>query len=161
MNKLKTLKEIERITQEAHKKGYKIVATNGCFDIIHVGHVRNLAEAKKLGDILIVGINSDVSVRAIKGPKRPIVSEKERAEVLAGLESVDYVFIFSEPTPFNWIKKLRPNIHVKGGGKDVRNHPEFLNQQRVIEQGGGKFVLLKHADGKSTSKIIEKIIASK
>ena len=157
MTKVKTVKEVLAIAHKARKQGKKIVATNGCFDILHVGHVRNLAAAKKLGDLLVVGVNSDASVRTSKGASRPVISQKERAEVLAGLESVDYVFIFNDRTPFSWIKKLRPHIHVKGAGKDVITNPDFLEQKHVIESYGGKFVLLPHHNGKSTSGIVRKI----
>lgn len=157
MKNIKTLKAILAIAEKARKQGKKIVATNGCFDILHVGHVRNLAAARKLGDVLIVGINSDASVRTSKGKTRPIVPQKERAEVLASLAGVDYVFVFNGRTPFAWIKKLKPHIHVKGAGKDVLANPDFLEQKRVIESYGGKFVLLPHHSGKSTSNIVRSI----
>ncbi|OHA89211.1 MAG: hypothetical protein A2741_00250 [Candidatus Zambryskibacteria bacterium RIFCSPHIGHO2_01_FULL_43_27] len=158
MKKIQSLEKILYITNKARKRGKKIVSTNGCFDILHIGHIRNLVAAKKLGDLLIVGINSDSSVRVNKGSLRPIVPAQERAEVIAALGSVDYVFIFSGTTPFSWIKKLRPHIHVKGGGEDIKKHPNFWAQKRVIEGGGGKFILLRHIKGKSTSRIINKMI---
>lgn len=158
MKKIIKLKDVVAIARVARRAGKKIVATNGCFDILHVGHVRNLQAAKKLGDLLIVGINSDASVRGSKGPSRPIVPERERAELLAALDAVDYVFIFGARTPFAWIKELRPDIHVKGGGEDIRNHPDFQAQKHFIEQGGGRFVLLPHVEGKSTTKIISRIM---
>jgi len=147
------------VAAAARKRGKKIVTTNGCFDILHVGHVRNLAAAKKLGDVLIVGINSDASVRRNKGPSRPLVPARERAEILAALSVVDYVFIFGEETPFSWIKKLRPHFHVKGGGEDVKNHPDFAEQKHVVEQSGGRLVLVPHVKGKSTSILVHKIRA--
>lgn len=156
-HKIKSLKGVLQMAAAARKAGKKIVATNGCFDILHVGHVRNLSAAKKLGDVLIVGINSDASVRRNKGPSRPVVGERERAEVLAGLESVDYVFIFHERTPFSWIKKLRPHVHVKGGGKDIKNHPDFAVQKQVVQASGGRLVLLPHTKGHSTSALVRKI----
>ena len=140
----------------AHRKGKRIVATHGCFDILHVGHVRNLEASKKLGDLLIVGINSDASVRRIKGPARPIVPARERAEVLAGLAAVDYVFIFSGSTPFSWIGQLPTHVHVKGGGEDVRSHPRFNEMKSVIESGGNRLVLVPHHAGRSSSAIIRK-----
>ena len=97
-NKVKTLKEILEITRKAKKEGLTIVTTNGCFDLLHVGHIRNLKFTKKLGDLLIVGVNSDKSVKTNKGLSRPIVPEKERAEIIEALESVNYVFIFNEPS---------------------------------------------------------------
>jgi D-glycero-beta-D-manno-heptose 1-phosphate adenylyltransferase len=160
MKKVLPLSQVLKVAANARKAGKTIVATNGCFDILHVGHIRNLAAAKKLGDILVVGINSDLSVRRNKGPLRPIVPERERAEMLAALSSVDYVFIFGEKTPFTWIKKVKPHIHVKGGGKDILAHPDLPAQKKTLDSIGAKFVLLKHADGKSTSNIIKKIRAS-
>jgi rfaE bifunctional protein nucleotidyltransferase chain/domain len=158
MGKVQKFEDIRKAIDAARKKGKKIVATNGCFDIIHVGHVRNLQAAKKLGDILVVGINSDASVRTNKDHTRPIVPARERAEVIAALDPVDYVFIFSGRTPFSWIKKLKPHIHVKGGGKDILSHPDLAAQRAAIEEGGGKFVLLPHHSGRSTSALIRKII---
>lgn len=143
--------------EAARKQGKKIVTTNGCFDILHVGHVRNLEEASCLGDILVVGINSDASIRKNKGPTRPIIGERERAEMLAALEVVDYVFIFSGRTPNTWIRKLRPHIHVKGGGKDSATHPDLPAQRCVVERAGGKLVLVTHHKGRSTTSLIEKI----
>lgn len=160
MKKIYTLAEIKKIVEKARKEKKSIVATNGCFDILHVGHVRNFEEAKKLGDILIVGINSDASVRNNKGPSRPIVPEKERAEIVASLKPVDYVFIFSGRTPFAWIHTLKPDIHVKGGGEDIKTHPDYPKHKDTVEKAGGKMVLLKHHDGLSTSAIIEKISRS-
>ncbi len=154
--KTKSFNDILRLILPLRKKGKIIVATNGCFDILHVGHIRNLAAAKRMGDILIVGINSDASVKKNKGPARPIVPARERAEMLAALEAIDYVFIFSGKTPFTWIRKLKPDIHVKGG--DVVAHPDFLTQKRAIEKVGGRFVILPHITGKSTTRIINKIV---
>jgi len=157
-NKICTLREIEKIAAGARREGKRVVTTNGCFDILHVGHVRNLKTAKTLGDILIVGINSDASVRKHKGPSRPIIPARERAEMLASLASVDHVFIFSGRTIFSWVKKIKPNIHVKGGGADILAHPDFSPQKKVIEENGGKLVLIPHVKGKSTSQIIQKIL---
>lgn len=159
--KVLPLSAIVKAVAQAKREGKTIVATNGVFDILHVGHIRNLTAAKKLGDVLVVGINSDASVRKNKGPSRPIVPEKERAEMLAALESVSHVFIFKEKTPFNWIRKIKPHIHVKGGGKDVLAHPDFPAQQRVLKAIKARFVLLSHADGKSTTRLIEKITGKK
>ena len=158
MNKVKTLKEVLRATKAARKAGKKIVATNGCFDIMHVGHITSFTQAKKLGDILVVGINSDASVRTNKGDLRPIISERDRAEVVAALRVVDHVFIFPEKTPFSWMKKMRPDIQVKG--IDTKNHPDFAAQKRTVEKIGAKFVLLPLVKGKSTTKIIDKIVRS-
>lgn len=160
MGKIHTLKEVLEIAETARNAGKTIVATNGCFDIIHIGHVRNLEAAKALGDLLIVGINSDASVRIGKGYSRPIVSEQERAEVIASLKAVDYVFIFNERTPFSWISELRPDIHTKGGGEDIVSHPDFAKQKDVVEAGGGTLVLTPHHGGHSTTSIVEKILRS-
>jgi len=160
MGKVLTFKKVLAATETARAKKKKVVATNGCFDLLHVGHVRNLKDAKALGDILVVGINSDASVQANKGPTRPIVPAKERAEVIAALECVDYVFIFSGRTPFSWIKKLRPHIHVKGGGSDIRRHPDFPTQKKIVEDSGGKLVLIPHHKGRSTTSLIGKIVQS-
>ncbi|MDO8408433.1 MAG: adenylyltransferase/cytidyltransferase family protein [bacterium] len=146
-----------RVAENARRAGKRVVSTNGCFDMLHVGHVRYLAAAKKLGDVLIVGVNSDTSVRENKGPSRPLVRARERAEILAALECVDYAFTFPGRTPCPWIKKLRPDIHVKGGGKDVPLHPDFPAMKAAVEQAGGRLVLVAHTPEHSTSALIRKI----
>ena len=131
----------------------KVVFTNGCFDIIHAGHIAYLEEAKSLGDILVVGLNSDSSVKRLKGEKRPIVSENERKYVLESIKFIDYVFIFEEDTPYNLIKSIRPDILVKGGDWDIS---EIVGADIVLENGGEvKKLLFK--EGLSTSNIIEKM----
>lgn len=155
--KIHTFAEVLRLVEKDRRQGKKIVATNGCFDIVHVGHIRNLSDAKALGDVLVVGINSDSSVRKNKGPTRPIVPAVERAEVIASLRSVDYVFVFAGRTPFSWIRALRPHIHVKGAGADVQSHPDFPAQKKAVEAGGGKLVLIEHHNGRSTTSIVRKI----
>lgn len=157
MKKALSLSEVVRVASKARKAGKTVVATNGCFDILHVGHIRNLAAAKALGDMLIVGVNSDSSVRKNKGPSRPIVPERERVEMLAALESVDYVLIFKEKTPFSWITKVKPHVHVKGGGQDVVVQPDFIKQKKLLRQMGSKLVLVPHSKGKSTSNLVKKI----
>lgn len=157
MSRVMTIAEVLRAVREDRRRGKRIVATNGCFDILHVGHVRNLEEAKKLGDVLVVGINSDASVRANKGDTRPIVPARERAEIIATLKPVDYVFVFSGRTPFAWIKKLRPDIHVKGGGADIIAHPDFAAHKKTVEEAGGRMVLIQHHQGRSTTDLISKI----
>jgi rfaE bifunctional protein nucleotidyltransferase chain/domain len=156
MSRIYTLEEVIQATNEAREKGLTIVATNGCFDIVHVGHVRNLYDAKSHGDVLVVGINSDSSVQVNKGPLRPIIPERERAEVIASLEPVDYVFIFDERTPDEWMKKVRPHIHVKA--EDAIHHPDYPQQKKTLESLGGKFVHVKLQTGRSTSNIIQRII---
>ncbi len=145
----KLKKEIDRLRNE----GKKIVFTNGCFDILHVGHTRYLKEAKKQGDILILGLNSDESVKALKGEKRPLIPEKERADVIASLESVDYVTIFHELTPLELIEYLRPDVLVKGGDW---KEDEVVGRESV-GKWGGKVIIIPEIKGSSTTNIIEKI----
>ena len=154
-NKIKTREELKLEVWKARRHGKKVVTTNGCFDILHVGHLRYLQEAKRLGDILIVAINSDDSVRAIKGSKRPLVPENERAEILAALECVDYVMIFPELDPIQFLNELRPDIHVKGGDYS----PDQVIERETVESLGGKLRLMPGAPGKSTSDLIELIVA--
>lgn len=135
------------------KQRLRVVFTNGCFDILHEGHVRYLAEAKSLGDKLIVGLNSDASVTKLKGPSRPINTSKSRAIVLAGLESVDAVIVFEEETPFKLISLLHPDILVKGGDWKTE---DIVGSDIVIEHGGKVFSLSFH-EGYSTTLIEEKI----
>jgi D-beta-D-heptose 7-phosphate kinase/D-beta-D-heptose 1-phosphate adenosyltransferase len=135
------------------RKNKKVVFTNGCFDIIHIGHARYLKEAKDCGDILVVGLNSDESVKRLKGNSRPIISENDRAEMLSHLESVDFVIIFNEETPLNLIKKVKPDVLVKGGDWEI---DQIVGSKFVLENGG-KVKSLSFIDGISTSKIIEKI----
>jgi len=130
----------------------KIVFTNGCFDWLHVGHVRYLQEAKSLGDILVIGVNSDDSVRRLKGPSRPVQEESDRAEILAALDAVDYTTIFSEDTPLQLIKKVRPDVLVKGGDWKIEN----IVGSDVVQAYGGKVHSLKFVSGKSTTRLIDK-----
>ena len=148
------LEELIRHINKLKKEGKKIVFTNGCFDILHIGHIRYLEETKKLGDVLIVGVNSDESVKALKGNGRPVVHDEERAEMLSALRFVDYVIIFHETTPEYLIEQLKPDIHVKGGDYTIEEIPE----SKLVESLGGKTVILKEIEGKSTSDIIQKII---
>ena len=127
--------------------------TNGCFDILHVGHVRYLSEARALGDILVIGMNNDRSVRRLKGAGRPLVGERERAEVLAALEMVDYVTVFGEDTPAELIAELRPDILVKGG--DYR--AEEVVGKEIVEASGGRVAIIPLVKGRSTTGIIEEI----
>lgn len=131
----------------------KVVFTNGCFDILHVGHLRYLAEAKRQGDILIVGVNSDGSVKRLKGEDRPINGEADRAEMLCGLKSVDYAVIFKEDTPEKLIEELKPSIHVKGGDYTKEDLPET----KIVESYGGEVRILSFVEGKSTTNIVKKI----
>jgi len=146
---IKTLKEIDELSKELKQKGKKIVFTNGCFDILHVGHVKYLEIAKSFGDVLILGLNSDSSVRKLKGPSRPVNTEDDRAYILAALESVDYVVLFENDTPYELIKTISPHTLVKGGdyeGKDVIGQ-ELVEELRLVE-----FV-----EGRSTTRTIQRI----
>ena len=134
--------------------GKKIVFTNGCFDILHVGHVRYLGKAKKLGDVLIVAVNSDSSVRKIKGEKRPLVPEGERAEILASLAAVDYVILFQEETPLTLIESLQPDVLVKGGDWDA----EKVVGRESVQKWGGSVKIIPEVKGASTTNIVAKII---
>ena len=135
-------------------RGYKkIVFTNGCFDILHAGHVSYLFQAKKLGDILVVGINSDTSIKRIKGKKRPIIPEEARALLVASLYFVDYVTVFEEDTPIELIKAIKPHIHVKGGDYIAEELPEY----QTIKDIGGEVKILPLLKGVSTTNIIEEI----
>ncbi len=130
----------------------KIVFTNGCFDLLHVGHVRYLEQAKALGDILIVGINSDASVKTLKGPTRPVQNESDRAEILASLKAVDHTVIFSEETPLLLIQQVRPNLLVKGG--DWK--PDQIVGSDFVLANGGEVKSLQFIQGRSTTSIIQK-----
>jgi rfaE bifunctional protein nucleotidyltransferase chain/domain len=134
-------------------KEKKIVFTNGCFDIIHKGHVAYLVEAKKLGDLLVIGLNSDASVRRLKGPERPINNELDRQYVMSQLKPVDFVEIFTEDTPLNLILKIMPKILVKGGDWKIE---QIVGGKEVVEAGGEVFSL-NFVDGYSTTSIIHKI----
>jgi len=151
--KIKSLSEIAKIAKRARDRGLKVVTTNGCFDLIHVGHIRNLERAKSLGDVLIVGINSDNSVRKLKGKNRPIVAAKERAEVVGSLSSVDYVFIFGDLAPTRWLAKVKPNIHIKGGDRKIHE----IVERHLLKKIGAKLIFLPIRKGSSTSALIEKI----
>lgn len=151
MKKLKDRQEIKRICDKLRKEGKRIVFTNGCFDILHAGHVRYLEQARKLGDVLIVGLNSDRSVSGLK-PGRPVNGEHNRAAVLSGLAAVDYVVIFHEKTPYNLIKAVRPDMLVKGG--------DWKKAEIVGSDIAKETLSLPYVKGLSTSRIIEKILAS-
>lgn len=148
-----TKKDFEAIRKKTVDEGLKIVFTNGCFDIIHRGHIEYLNEAKSLGGFLVVGLNSDSSVRKLKGPERPVVNETDRAFVLSSLKAVDAVIIFDEETPYELIKFVRPDFLVKGG--DWKK--EDIVGSDVVEGYGGKVISLKFVDSYSTSSFISKI----
>ncbi|MFA5116070.1 MAG: D-glycero-beta-D-manno-heptose 1-phosphate adenylyltransferase [Candidatus Omnitrophota bacterium] len=152
-NKIKTANALKKRLISLKKEGKRIVFTNGCFDILHYGHVKYLQEAKNKGDILVVAVNSDSSVKKLKGPFRPIVGQKNRTRVLSALESVDFVTIFSEDTPLKLIKLLRPDILVKGGDWDKKS----IVGGRLVESWGGKVISLPYVKDQSTTNIIDKI----
>ena len=152
--KIKTIQELLPLLAILRAAGRKIVFTNGCFDIIHTGHTRYLAIARSFGDILVVAVNSDASVRAIKGDKRPINSHAERAETLAALESVDFVTVFEDLDPHRIISALQPDVLVKGGDWPI----EKIIGRDVVEARGGKVVNVPYVEGASTTGIIEKIL---
>lgn len=154
--KIKDRDKIKEISKRLKIENKKIVFTNGCFDILHIGHTRLFNYAKQQGDILILGLNTDASIKRIKGPKRPVVTEKERAEILAELKSIDYVVFFDESTPVDIIKELKPDVIVKGGDynpKDYKKMPEA----KVVHDYGGKVCIFNTLEGKATTNIIEKI----
>jgi len=152
--KIRKKEDLRRIVEGLKEKGKRIVFTNGCFDLIHLGHIRCLEKAKSLGDILVVGVNSDRSVRSLKGPERPILQEEERAEILSGLGCVDYVTIFDEPTPLELISSLQPDVLAKGGDWAK----ETTVGREVVERSGGEVVIIPFVEGTSTSNIIETIL---
>ncbi len=137
----------------ARRAGRRIAFTNGCFDLLHPGHIRSLEEARSLADALIVAINSDRSVREMKGPGRPLVSENERAEVLAALEAVDWVVIFDEPTPQSLIAEILPDVLVKGGDWG----PNEIVGREEVEAAGGRVVRIPIEPGYSTTDIVRRI----
>lgn len=134
------------------RAGRKIVFTNGCFDLLHVGHVRYLQEARRLGDLLVVGVNSDASTKRLKGPTRPIQNENDRAEILAALACVDYTVVFEEDTPAELIRRVKPDILVKGGDWKI----DRIVGGDFVQSYGGEVMSLQFVDGKSTTKLIEK-----
>jgi rfaE bifunctional protein nucleotidyltransferase chain/domain len=152
------MKTIERqqaagLAVQLKKQHQVVVLTNGCFDILHVGHVRYLRAARELGDCLIVGLNSDASVQRLKGSNRPVNQQEDRAEVLGGLAAVDYVVIFDEPTAEALVKEIQPDIYVKGGDYAVQQLPEA----KIVAGYGGKTVLIPEVPGRSTTDLIRKI----
>jgi rfaE bifunctional protein nucleotidyltransferase chain/domain len=153
--KIKTLDELIALRGGWSREGRKVVWTNGCFDLIHAGHARSLHDAKSLGDILIVGINSDAGVRAVKGESRPLMCEQDRAELLAAFADVDYVTIFHEPDPSLALSRLRPDIHCKGAEYAGGARP--VPEQAVVESYGGEVRFLPVHPGRSTSDLIERI----
>jgi rfaE bifunctional protein nucleotidyltransferase chain/domain len=153
--KLRTLEELAALRARWAADGKKVVWTNGCFDILHAGHVRSFRDAKALGDILVVGLNSDASVRAIKGNRRPVMCEADRAEVVAALEPVDYVTIFGDLDPVAVLATLRPDIHCKGSEYEDGSRP--VPERETVSGYGGEIRFLPFHPGRSTTQMIERI----
>jgi D-beta-D-heptose 7-phosphate kinase/D-beta-D-heptose 1-phosphate adenosyltransferase len=135
----------------------KVVFTNGCFDLIHYGHIQYLQKAKKLGDWLVLGLNSDASVKKLKGAGRPVLNENDRAHIMAALDCVDQVVLFGEPTPLKLIKSIKPDILVKGGDYTVNR----IVGHKEVKKWGGRAVTIPYQEGKSTSGVIKQIVESR
>ena len=148
-----SLEEASVLRAEAAEQGRRLVFTNGCFDLLHVGHVRYLKEASQQGDLLIVGLNDDRSARTVKGPGRPFVVQEERAEILASLECVDYVVIFGESTAEGLVETLKPDVYVKGGNYRLEDLPEA----KAVARYGGQVYLTSLIPHRSTSSLISSI----
>lgn len=155
MRKVMAAPELARQLARLRRAGKRIVFTNGCFDLIHPGHVRYLRTARRLGDVLVVGLNSDASVRRLKGPSRPIVPQRARCEVMAALEMVDFVTVFREDTPYELIRRLQPDVLVKGG--DWK--PSQIVGADLVRARGGTVRSLPFARGFSTSRLVQRIEA--
>jgi len=155
MNKIRDWKTLKREVDRLRREGKKIAFTNGCFDILHVGHTRYLRQAREMGDVLVLALNSDASVRNIKGDKRPLIPQDERADLLACLEFVDFVTIFDEPTPLELILFLKPDVLIKGG--------DWAEEQVVgreeVKSWGGTVAIIPEIPGASTTNIVEKILS--
>jgi D-beta-D-heptose 7-phosphate kinase/D-beta-D-heptose 1-phosphate adenosyltransferase len=153
-SKIKNLDVLTAIIASEKARGKKVVFTNGCFDLLHAGHVKYLQKARSLGDLLVMGLNSDASVRRLKGEKRPLIGEDERAHILAALDCIDYVVIFEQDTPLELITALKPHILAKGGDYTA----DGVVGKDVVEAYGGRVELVTFVDGKSTTNIIERIL---
>lgn len=154
--KIRSRESLSRILEGEKQKGRTVVFTNGCFDLLHVGHVKYLQQARRQGDLLVLGLNSDESIRRLKGEKRPLIGQDERAHILAALHCVDYVVVFDEDTPFELISVLRPDILVKGGDYT----PDTVVGRDLVEGWGGRVEIIRFVDGKSTTGIIDRILES-
>ena len=152
--KVKSLSALKKTISLLKKKGKKIVFTNGCFDLVHYGHVMYLERAKSNGDILVVGVNSDASVKRIKGDSRPLVNQSDRVKVVAALACVDYVVIFNEDTPLDLISSLKPHILIKGADWAKQD----IVGADIVKSHGGKVLTIKLAEGRSTTNLIRKIV---
>ncbi|MFV0338650.1 MAG: adenylyltransferase/cytidyltransferase family protein [Chthoniobacterales bacterium] len=152
--KIMSLSELTEVSRRLKAEGKRLVLTNGCFDILHAGHVRYLQAARECGDALAVALNGDTSVRQLKGPQRPINSEEDRAEVLAGLQAVDYITIFPDVRATQVIEKVRPGVYAKGGDYT----PETLeaSEANALKNCGSEIVILPELKGRSTSNILKR-----
>ena len=153
-DKVKSLAAAVRVVRRAQAASRRVVFTNGCFDLLHAGHVKYLQKARNLGDLLVLGLNSDASVRRLKGTKRPLIDQDERAHLLAALDCIDYVVIFDEDTPLNLITALKPLVLAKGGDYSL----DGVVGRDVVEAYGGRVELVTFVDGKSTTNIIERVL---
>jgi rfaE bifunctional protein nucleotidyltransferase chain/domain len=153
-SKILNLSDLVKVLESLREAGKRIVFTNGCFDILHAGHVRYLTAARSKGDALILGLNSDVSVKSIKPENRPIVSQDQRAEVLAGLACVDYITIFDEPDPLVLIQTIKPDVLIKGADW---KETDIIGSD-VVKSYGGKVIRIEVVPGISTSRIIQRIL---
>lgn len=154
--------ELGRVCAELHALGKRIVFTNGCFDILHLGHVTYLEAAAALGDVLVVGVNADASVRELKGPRRPIVPEHDRAAIIAALRAVDYVSIFSEETPYDLIRVVQPDVLVKGGDYDpvAGEGSRYIVGSDVVRARGGEVRVINLVEGRSTTDVVGRVLAA-
>ncbi|MCX7879939.1 MAG: D-glycero-beta-D-manno-heptose 1-phosphate adenylyltransferase [Ignavibacteria bacterium] len=148
-----TFEEIKKTSEKLRLEGKIIVFTNGCFDLLHLGHLYYLQEAKKLGDVLVVGLNSDSSVKRLKGENRPIFNQEHRSSILDALKPIDYVVIFEEDTPLELIKIVQPNILVKGGDYSIDN----VVGAEFVQSYGGKVIIIPYLEGFSTTEILKRI----
>lgn len=151
--KIKTLEELKTQLEAEREQGKKVVFTNGCFDLLHVGHIRYLRQARRMGDLLVVGVNDDESVRRLKGPLRPVQPEQDRAQILAALECVDYVVSFGQDTPLALIEALEPDVLVKGADWPIHQ----IVGREVVEGSGGRVATISCVEGVSTSALIDRI----
>ena len=153
MGELIQRKDLPALLKKLRDEKKTIVTTNGCFDILHVGHVRYLVKTKSFADVMVVALNSDKSVRSIKGPDRPINNENDRAEILNALSCVDYVVLFDEDSPAGLLAEIKPDVHTKGADYTVETLPEA----RIIMEAGGRIEFISFVEGKSTTSLIDKI----
>jgi rfaE bifunctional protein nucleotidyltransferase chain/domain len=155
--KIQSIDSLKTIVKQLQKEGKRVVFGNGCFDLLHVGHVRYLEGARQLGDVLVVGLNSDASVRTLKGPHRPLMPEDERAEILSAISFVDYIVLFSELTVEHLLRTLQPDIHCKGTDYTVETVPE----REIVSSYGGKTAIVGDSKDHSTQNLIQEIVSKK